>query len=188
VSRPLVFILGGTRSGKSTYAAARASALATDGRVTYLGTALPGDPELDDRVAAHRRARPAAWETVDVGLDLAGAVRSVPDDRVVLLDGLTLWLSALTADGSREPGSREPEPLDPGRLLAGPIGDALAALADRPGPAVVVSDEISLGVVPLGAETRRFVDLLGLVHQRVAAMADEAYLMVAGLPMPLPKR
>lgn len=60
-----------------------------------------------------------------------------------------------------------------------------AAIAARPGPVVVVSDEVGLGIVPMHAGARAYRDLVGLAHQRLAAIADEAYLLVAGLPLTL---
>lgn len=178
MSRRLVVVLGGTRSGKSTHGLGRARDLAGNETVTYLATARPGDPELDSRIAGHRRARPATWPTVDVGADLAGAIRAIDSDRTILLDGLTLWVSTVTGDDAP----------DIDRVLDGPVASALAAIATRSGAVVVVSDEIGLGMVPMDPVARGFRDLLGIVHQRFAAAADEVYFMVAGLPMTLRDR
>lgn len=176
MSGRLVLVLGGTRSGKSRYGLERAHVLAEGGPVTYLATAIPGDPELDERIAGHRRARPAEWPTVDVGRDLEGAIRACDPTQTILLDGLTLWLSAVTNHG---------ENVDVDAVLEGPVADALAAMRDRTGPIVAVSDEIGLGMVPMHAGARAFRDLLGITHQRLAAVADEVHLMVAGLPLTL---
>src|SRR5207342_496507 len=98
---PLILVLGGTRSGKSTFGLAAATRLAGDaGRVWFLATAWPGDPELDDRIARHRASRPSTWPTVDVGPDLAAALARTDSDEVVLIDGFTLWLSAVLGDGT----------------------------------------------------------------------------------------
>ena len=157
MARPLILVLGGTRSGKSRYGLAAAERLAGGGRAWFLATARSGDPELDDRIARHRRARPAAWPTVEVGDDLAAAIAStVPD-----------------------------EPGDPDPVLDGPLAAALDEIDRRPGPVVIVSDELGLGMVPMHAGARAFRDLVGLTHQRIAARADEAFLMVAGLPLRL---
>lgn len=177
MAAPLVLVLGGTRSGKSTFGLSRARSLAAGQPVAYLATAGAGDPELDDRIARHRRERPADWLTIDVGIDLAGAVLAA-DGRPILLDGLTLWLSALAGDGIDEIDA----------LLDGPVADGLAALAHHPGPAIVVSDEIGLGMVPMDPLARAFRDLQGIVHQRIAAAADEVHLTVAGLPLTLKPR
>jgi adenosylcobinamide kinase/adenosylcobinamide-phosphate guanylyltransferase len=178
VTARLVLVLGGTKSGKSRFATRRAAELAaaaSDGApVVYLATARPGDPELDRRIERHRRDRPTDWPTIEVGAELAAAIASAPATATILLDGLTLWLSGLGDD-----------PPDGDALVAGPVADALEAIAARPGPTVVVSDEISLGVIPMTPLGRAFVDALGLAHQAFAARADEVHLMVAGLPLTL---
>jgi adenosylcobinamide kinase / adenosylcobinamide-phosphate guanylyltransferase len=177
MARPLVLVLGGTRSGKSTFGLQRAAELAAGRPVAYLATALAGDPELDDRIDRHRKARPATWRTVEVGADLPAAL-SAAGDETVLLDGLTLWLSAVAGDDLG----------DIDAVLGGSIADGLEAIVRHSGPVVVVSDEIGLGMVPMEAGARAFRDLQGLVHQRLAAAADEVHLMVAGLPLTLKPR
>jgi adenosylcobinamide kinase / adenosylcobinamide-phosphate guanylyltransferase len=176
VATPLILALGGTRSGKSRYGLAAARRLAGDSRASFLGTAWHGDPELDDRIRRHRSERPTDWPTIDVGADLAAAIRSVDDAEPILLDGFTLWLSSVLGDD---------EAPDIDRLLDGPIAEALEAIQARPGPVVVVSDEVGLGIVPMHPNARAYRDLVGIAHQRLAAIADEAYLFVAGLPVVL---
>lgn len=175
MASPFVFMLGGTRSGKSRLALATARRLAGDGRAWFLATAIPGDPELDLRIEGHRRERPADWPTIEVGTDLAAAIEQTEPREPLLVEGLTLWLSALVGDG----------PFDLDGVLDGPVADALAAIARRPGPVVVVSDELGLGMVPMDAGARAFRDLAGLVHQRVAAAAGEVLFVAAGLPLTL---
>jgi adenosylcobinamide kinase / adenosylcobinamide-phosphate guanylyltransferase len=173
---PLILALGGTRSGKSRFGLAAATRLAgTGGRVWFLATAWPGDPELDDRIERHRRERPAGWPTIEVGADLAAAIEGTDPTEPVLVDGLTLWLSAILGD--------EPTDLDP--LLDGPVAAALAAIGRRPGPVIVVSDDVGGGIVPMHAGARAYRDLVGIVHQRFAAHAAEVHLLVAGLPLRL---
>lgn len=178
MSTRLVVVLGGTRSGKSRFGRDRAAALAGDGgAVVYLGTIVTGlgDAELDDRLRRHRLDRPAEWATIEVGRDLAAAIRSVKPGTTILLDGLTLWLSLVVGD--------DPGPIDD--VLDGPFADALAAIAGHDDPVVVVSDEIGLGMVPLEPLSRAFRDLLGIAHQRLVAQSDEAWFMVAGRPLAL---
>jgi adenosylcobinamide kinase/adenosylcobinamide-phosphate guanylyltransferase len=170
VSRPLVVILGGTRSGKSRLGRDRAASLARGGPVAYVATALEGDPELDDRIAVHRRDRPADWTTIEPGRGLVAAISDIPPGTTILLDGLTLWVSLLLED----------EPVDVWSLADGPVDGLRAALAAHQGPAVVVSDEVGLGMVPMDSAARAFRDLLGIAHQRLVADADEAWLAVAG--------
>lgn len=176
MSRRLVLALGGTRSGKSRFGVERAAALAQGGPVTYLATAIPGDAELDARIAGHRRLRPADWPTVQVDRNLAATIRACDPEHTILLDGLTLWLSTVTDHG---------EDVDVDAILEGPVAAAIQAILGHGAPVVVVSDEIGLGMVPMHAGARAFRDLLGITHQRLAAVADEVYLMVAGLPLTL---
>jgi adenosylcobinamide kinase / adenosylcobinamide-phosphate guanylyltransferase len=143
--------------------------------VTYVATALPGDPELDRRIALHRQDRPEGWETVEPDRDLVTAIREIEPDTTILLDGLTLWLSQLLDETS------------PDAMAAadGRVDDLRAALAAHDGPAIVVSDEVGLGAMPMHPLARAFGDLLGIAHQRLVDDADEAWFLVAGRPIRL---
>jgi adenosyl cobinamide kinase/adenosyl cobinamide phosphate guanylyltransferase len=176
MSHRLVVVLGGTRSGKSRFGRDRAAALADGGPVVYVATALPGDPELDERIALHRRDRPATWQTIDGTRDLAATIRSIEPGSTILLDGLTLWVSLLVGD--------ERPSVD--AVVDGPIENVRIAIRGHDGPVVVVSDEIGLGVVPMDPLSRAFRDVLGIAHQRLVADSDEAWLMVAGRAIALP--
>ena len=175
MSRPLVVVLGGTRSGKSRFGRDRASRLAAGGPVTYVATALPGDPELDERIARHRDDRPAGWTTVEPGQAVVEAIRAVAPGTTIILDGLTLWVSLLMTSGEATVDA----------ILDGPVAALLAALDAHAGPAVLVSDEIGLGMVPIDPLARRFRDVLGFAQQRLVAGSDEAWLLVAGRPIRL---
>lgn len=168
-----LLVLGGTRSGKSRYALDWARTVGADD-VTFIATARLGDPDLDDRIAAHRAYRPAPWRTLESGLDLPAALAQAPGadrpDAVLLVDCLTLWVSAL---------------VEAARPIA-PAWEALAASLDGVAARVVaVSDEVGHGVVPAFELGRRFRDDQGWLNQRVAAAFDEVVLMVAGLPLAL---
>ncbi len=168
-SPPLILVLGGMRSGKSRRAEdlVAASGLAR----VYLATALAGDAEMTGRIAAHRRRRGNGWRTVEVPLGLPEAIRAESrPDRILLVDCLTLWLTNLL--------TAEAEPAAACERLE-------AALAARRGPVVLVSNEVGLGVVPADPLSRRFVDLAGELHRRLAALADRVELVVAGLPLVL---
>jgi adenosylcobinamide kinase/adenosylcobinamide-phosphate guanylyltransferase len=130
---------------------------------------------MDNRIRRHRAERPADWPTIDVGADLPGALNKTNPVEPVLIDGLTLWLSTILGD----------DVADINQLLDGPVAAALEAIDLRPGPVVVVSDEVGGGIVPMHAGARAYRDLVGIVHQRVAARADEVHLLVAGLPLQL---
>jgi adenosylcobinamide kinase / adenosylcobinamide-phosphate guanylyltransferase len=189
MGKPLIVVLGGTRSGKSTHGLARMTDLAGDRPVAYLATAIVGDrtndAELAERVDQHRRRRPATWSTLDVGVDLPGAVAAAGPRTPILLDGLTLWLAAVTDSVADDGPGASPDSDATDGPLDGRIADGLAALGGHAAPVVVVSDEIGLGMVPMDAGARAFRDLQGIVHQRLAAIADEVVLVVAGLPLVL---
>jgi adenosylcobinamide kinase/adenosylcobinamide-phosphate guanylyltransferase len=163
-------ILGGARSGKS----ALAERLAQDsGReVVYIATAEARDDEMRARIAHHRARRPAEWSCVEAPLALAAALAAhALSGRVLLVDCLTLWLSNLLHAGDAR-FRMERDAL-------------LEALPDLPGDVLLVSNEVGLGVVPLGALSRRFVDESGRLHQDLAARSERVLFVVAGLPMTL---
>jgi adenosylcobinamide kinase/adenosylcobinamide-phosphate guanylyltransferase len=164
-------ILGGARSGKS--ALAERLATASGREVTYIATSQPGDAEMAARIAHHRARRPAEWGCVEEPLALASTLRMhARDDRVLLVDCLTLWLSNLLGDA------------DPTRFIA--ERDALlATLPTLPGELLFVSNEVGLGIVPMGELTRRFVDEAGRLHQSLAAQCERVLFVAAGLPLTL---
>ena len=157
-------VLGGARSGKSRYAMERAEASGLP--VTFIATARALDEEMAARIERHRQERPACWKTVEAPLDLAGALGAAGPERFVIVDCLTLWLlNCMEAD----------------RMDA--LTDFEQALAEHGGPLALVSNEVGMGVVPADRLSRRYVDELGRLHQRLAARADRVTLMVAGLPL-----
>lgn len=174
IPRDLTFILGGARSGKSVHAEQLASDSARP--VTYIATArLADDAEFAARIAHHRERRPAHWQLIEAPVDLAGAVaRADAPDHCILIDCLTLWLANLLCP----PDGTEPTDDYLARFSA-----FEAALGAAQGKVIVVSNEIGLGVVPLGAATRLYVDELGRLNQRIAALSTQATMMVAGLPL-----
>ncbi|WP_277186301.1 bifunctional adenosylcobinamide kinase/adenosylcobinamide-phosphate guanylyltransferase [Caballeronia sp. BR00000012568055] len=177
-SYDLTFVLGGARSGKSAYA--ERLALESGSPVTYIATARIGDDEFAERVRVHRERRPANWHLVEAPVDLAGALNEADrEGHCVLIDCLTLWLANLlfssdTADIATLP--------DEARIAFDAFDQALRKTR---GKVIVVSNEIGLGVVPLGSVTRLYVDELGRLNQRVATASTRALFMAAGLPLTL---
>ncbi|MDO9601841.1 MAG: bifunctional adenosylcobinamide kinase/adenosylcobinamide-phosphate guanylyltransferase [Rhodocyclaceae bacterium] len=164
-------IIGGARSGKSSYAERQAldACAGADMRVTYIATGEARDDEMAQRIARHRTRRPAGWHTVEEPLALAGALRRrAASDVCLLVDCLTLWLTNVLL------GEREEE-----------IDKLLAALPNLPGRILLVSNEVGWGIVPENALARRFRDEQGRLNQRVAELADRVTLVAAGLPLPL---
>lgn len=185
MAEPIVteLVLGGQKSGKTRRAEALAQAwLDADvgHHAVLLATAMAGDTEMAARIARHqsdRAGRLQGLELVEEPLDVAGVIarRSRPDTLIVV-DCLTLWLTHHLM-----PQWPLPQPVAPKRL----IERLCAAVATAPGPVVLVSNEIGLGVIPLGRETRDFVDSLGRLNQAVAAVCPRVTLVAAGLHLTL---
>lgn len=179
------FILGGQRSGKSRRAENLAQAWlakSLGNRALMLATAQAWDAEMQERIARHqsdRAQRVPGMRTIEEPRYLAEAIQQNSQaDLLIVVDCLTLWLTRLTM------------PLDPlDALDEAALLDATQALteaiANAPGPVVLVGNEIGMGVIPMGLEVRQFVDALGRLNQSVAAVCDRVTLMVAGLPLTL---
>ncbi|PXW79368.1 adenosylcobinamide kinase /adenosylcobinamide-phosphate guanylyltransferase [Blastomonas natatoria] len=165
----LTFITGGARSGKS----ARAQSLAEshEGELVYLATAQAFDDEMADRIARHQKDRGPRWHTVECPVDLPEAIaREAGTSRVLLVDCLTLWTSNLLLSGTDFTAASQ-------RLTD--------ALASAPSPIILVSNEVGMGIVPDNALARQFRDMAGRLNQNIAAIADRAELVIAGLVVPL---
>ena len=159
-------ILGGARSGKSAYAETLIRALPPPW--IYCATAQALDDEMRDRIAHHRARRAEGWITLEMPLDLAGALaaRAHP----MLVDCLTLWLTNIMLAGWDVPAKSA-------KLLA-------AAEASK-APVVFVSNEVGLGIVPDNPLAREFRDHAGRLNQEIAKIANRVVFMAAGLPMVL---
>jgi adenosylcobinamide kinase / adenosylcobinamide-phosphate guanylyltransferase len=164
-------IIGGVRSGKSRLAEQRA--MESGLPVVYIATGTPEDDEMRSRIDEHRRRRPAEWLTFEEPCALAQALRQhAREDRCVLVECLTLWLTNLLCAASP-------------RALEAERAALLAALQDLPGRVILVSNETGLGVVPMDPLSRVFCDEAGRLHQDLARICDRVILMVAGLPLSL---
>ena len=174
----LILILGGARSGKSDYAERLAAA--RGGEVLFVATATAGDEEMARRIAAHRAARPAAWRTLEAPHEVAAAVAASRDAApTVVLDCVTLLVSNLLL--AHEAAGAE----EVGRRLDAEIEALLRRIATDAATWIVVSNEVGMGLVPPYPLGRQYRDLLGRVNARLAAVAERAYLLVAGLPLDL---
>ncbi len=179
----LILVLGGARSGKSSFA--ERLALRSERRVAFIATATVGDKDMADRIRHHRAMRPAEWCTIEEPLDLVSAVQQaarVAD--VLLLDCMTLWLAnwlmaQADLDFEQEPALAE----RCNALVLNEVEKLLVAFRelDASQRLLVVSNEVGLGIVPAYPLGRTYRDLLGRVNQRLASSAARVYLMVAGL-------
>jgi adenosylcobinamide kinase/adenosylcobinamide-phosphate guanylyltransferase len=162
-------ILGGVRSGKSMLAEQHATASGLP--VVYVATAEVRDEEMRERIAHHQARRPAHWQLVEAGPDLAVVLqREAAAGRCVLVDCLTLWLTQLLCDA------------DESRLHV-EVSALLRVLPGLPGQIILVSNETNMGITPMGELSRRFCDEAGRLHQQLGAICERVILTVAGLPL-----
>jgi adenosylcobinamide kinase/adenosylcobinamide-phosphate guanylyltransferase len=171
VAPRLILIGGGARSGKSNFALGYARRLGE--RRCFIATAQAFDGEMRSRIDRHRAERGDDFETWEEPLDLPGAIVRAPGEAVLLVDCLTLWLSnLLCADVPQD------------QILAR-VDAVASAAAGRPGPTLIVTNEVGLGLVPDNPLGRAFRDVTGLAHQRLAAVADEIYAALMGVVLRL---
>lgn len=173
-----IFVLGGSRSGKSDLAARLA---AEKPPVAFVATAIvdPHDEEMVERVRRHRLDRPADWKTIEGSVDLEPIIRGESGrSGSILIDCVTLWLGNLMLGIDDQKLRTDDE-------IVALVDRALAAARESTERVVWVSNEVGSGVVPDNRAARRFADLQGTVNRRIAAASDRAILCVAGLPIDL---
>lgn len=165
----LIFVTGGARCGKSSFALKEAAKI--PGAKAYIATAEGLDQEMRERIENHKKQRAAGWDTfeepiriVDVITEMRGRYSSL------IIDCLTLWLSnIMTADADAQ---HEIEKLIQALRTAAPVSHIY-----------VVANEVGMGIVPDNEIARKFRDMAGLLNQRVAEVADEVFLLVSGIPL-----
>ena len=165
-----ILVLGGCRSGKSSHALELAETMGP--RRIFVATCVPHDDEMRERVARHRQERSDAWKTLEVPVDLAGAidVHGASAD-VILVDCLTLWLSNLLMES------------DDTAVIRRHIDELADAVRRTPGAVVLVSNEVGAGIVPENRLARLYRDLAGWTNQAMATACDRVVWTVAGIPV-----
>jgi adenosylcobinamide kinase/adenosylcobinamide-phosphate guanylyltransferase len=174
----ITFIIGGARSGKSSFALKEASGI--KGRKVYIATAEALDDEMKDRVEKHKNERGNEWDTYEEQVSISEVLLNIKDKYAcLLLDCLTLWMSNILLR-SQIAESGHPLPEESIQKLI----DTLTRLKDVKGPAlIIVSNEVGMGIVPENRMARQFRDLAGTLNQKVAEIADEVCLVTAGIPI-----
>ena len=167
----ITFIIGGARSGKSRYALSLAKKEKTK-RVAFIATCQPFDEEMRKRIKLHRKKRPAGWQTFEEPYKLSSLLRKNSGRfDMILIDCITLLISNLFLRNLSE-----------GAIMK-EIGKLLAALKKNKGKAIIVSNELGLGIVPENELARSFRDVAGMVNQLIAKESDSVFFMTAGLPL-----
>jgi adenosylcobinamide kinase / adenosylcobinamide-phosphate guanylyltransferase len=188
VSGHITLVIGGARSGKSAWA--DQFARKSGRQVLYVATAMAGDDEMTERIAAHRSQRPSHWRTIEEPGNLLHAVQAnaTPGDAVVV-DCLTLWVSNVLLKAIGPERDADMMPLSAWTATeASVVNEAQALLTDardRDLTLILVSNEVGMGVVPATSVGRHYRDILGRVNQVVGSTADALILMVAGLAVDL---
>ena len=165
----IILILGGARSGKSTYALSLAK---EKKRIAFIATCQALDKEMKERIKLHKKARPKDWQTFEepreIGL-LLGKMGNSFD--CIIIDCLTLLVSNLLLSGGNQ------------TIIEEEINKILAGLKNKKAKVIIVSNEVGLGIVPEHKMGRVFRDIAGRVNQLVAQRVDEVWFVVAGLPL-----
>lgn len=172
---PIHLILGGARSGKSAYAEKLAKESSMP--VTYIATAQIYDDEFKARVQHHKDLRPSHWRTIEQPFNLGEILLNTAEsDTCIIIDCLTLWLAQCIC-----PDCAHPENFN-WQTERQTLLEALPKLA---GTIIIVSNEVGMGIVPLGEINRQFQDEQGRLNQAVAKLADSVNFVAAGLPIKL---
>lgn len=192
----LVFITGGARSGKSSFALELANKV--EGEKIYVATSEPLDSEMAERIRQHREERGSQWRTIEEPLEIAKVIlQEGRGDAVILIDCLTLWVSNLISPADSTlfhveqgagPGNDEQpvvweDAVGAADLLITAL-DTVKASSPR-SSLFIVSNEVGMGIVPENPLARRFRDIAGMLNQRVASVADEVYTVISGMSLKL---
>lgn len=166
-SNQKILILGGARSGKSTFAEQLAKVSKQD--VVYIATAKVLDKEIAERVKHHQNDRPSHWTTIEEPIELSNCLlqHSAPD-RTILVDCLTMWITNLLSEDDEK--------------MRKELDNLINQLANFAGTIIFVSNEVGMGIIPMGELTRKYVDEAGRLHQQLAQKVEQVVLMVAGIP------
>lgn len=168
--KKLILVLGGARSGKSSYAVELAKKLSK--RVAFIATATLFDEEMKKRIKLHKASRPRQWKVIEGGKNISSILTKLKNNyEAVIIDCMGLLISNLLADNLKD------------REIEKEIKTIIDTIQKSKRTSILVSNEVGSGIVPDNPLARRFRDLLGLVNQRAAKEADEVIFMQSGIPI-----
>ena len=180
----IVLVTGGARSGKSTFGEQYIAELAE--RIAYIATAIPFDEEMKSRILHHRDSRPQNWTTVEKYFEIDRILPSVAVDHDgIILDCVTLMVSNMMLEAPDVDWS-QPDPEKINEIQEAALSHARAimdALRAAGLSGVLITNEIGMGIVPENPMARAFRDIAGRVNQTLAALSDEVWLLVSGIPV-----
>ncbi len=170
----ITFVIGGCRSGKSSWALKQADRIVPDPdenkRKIFIATSVPADSEMENRVIKHQKERGKSWQTIEAPVSIDTVIQEKsPVATVILVDCLTLWVSNLLFEYN-----------DPVRIEQA-VSRLENVLAKSNCPVFLVSNEVGYGIVPENSLARQFRDMAGFVNQRIAAVAHRVVTTIAGI-------
>lgn len=179
-----VFVVGGVKSGKSSFAMQTATSLTSgSGIVQFIATAdsSNSDESMLQRIERHQSERPDNWITIEEPIDIGSAIHRADSGSVVIVDCLTVWLSNLVAacGADEAPDFRD----EVEKAVSPRLRELASSIATSQNHLVIVSNDVGTGVAPATRLGNVFADWQGIVNQQVAAVSDEVYLMTAGIPL-----
>ncbi|HGE70246.1 TPA: bifunctional adenosylcobinamide kinase/adenosylcobinamide-phosphate guanylyltransferase [Candidatus Poribacteria bacterium] len=168
----VIFITGGARSGKSSFALQLAKKLG--GKVAFIATAQAGDEEMQNRIQIHKQDRPNEWTTIEEPFDVESAIESAKGHNVVIVDCITLLLSNLICSS---------ENFNDTSWIFTKIENLIESAKKFVGTVIIISNEVGMGIVPENRLAREFRDLAGKANQMIANSADQVYVCFSGIPI-----
>jgi adenosylcobinamide kinase / adenosylcobinamide-phosphate guanylyltransferase len=174
-------ILGGARSGKSTFAQEFARQNAT--RVLFVATATAGDEDMRLRIQKHQSERPANWRTLEASTHLGNQILPrIEDAELVIIDCITLLVNNIFARHPDDEFETIPDSVLEKEVME-EVDELQGCLSKARASFIIISNEVGLGIVPDNRMGRLYRDILGRANQRLAQCSDEVYLLVAGIPL-----
>jgi len=178
-----ILIIGGARSGKSRFA--QELALKLGEPVLFVATAEAGDEEMQRRIEEHQKSRPAAWSTLEITTHIGSQiVQNIGGAKVVIVDCVTLLVNNIFSQHSYQTDEQIDASLVE-KEVTSEISELVECINRVDASFIMVTNEVGTGLVPVSKVSRLYRDLLGKANQILAEHADEIYLMVAGLPVPI---
>ena len=166
--KKFIFILGGARSGKSSYAVNLAKS--TGKRVVFIATCIPGDSEMKHRIKLHKKSRPCTWKVIEERVHIDSVLKKVKSRcDAILIDCMGLFISNLMAAETND------------KKIERKVWQVIEQIKRCSADVIVVSNEVGMGIVPDNLLARRFRDLLGKTNQMLAQSADTVIMMYAGI-------
>ena len=167
--KKIVFITGPVRSGKSNFAVKLAKQWGKE--VVFLATCRPADNEMHKRVKKHKKNRPKEWKIIEEEIDISSIIKNYRKDSLIIIDCITLWISNLLLSGLKE------------KKIMKKINEFIDMLKKAKSSIIIVSNEVGWGIVPDNELARFFRDIIGIVHQKISKLSDEAYLVISGITL-----